>query len=322
VGDFELAVRGVSKRFGRTVALDNVSFNFSRGVNLLLGANGSGKSTLINILAGLTYPDRGVLVVDDSEYSSARRGDWLAGVRSLAPSLGVLAEKPGFPLWYTGRELLHSTLRAAGLPAKSEWVEWVLDELGLTSSIDRRIREYSSGMMQKLGVAVSLAVEPRLVLWDEPTANLDAASRRIVVELMDKMRKKGTTFIVASHIPVDFEGKADWVGLLELGRVVWSGHPEAFQSPSTRVYVTCTNTHDSRELGSLILRMGLSTEVSVEGNRVLLMLGVDSLLDQSLEGVKEGVLEAARGLGVEVVDFRIAPNTISELYYNLLRINR
>jgi hypothetical protein len=68
--------------------------------------------------------------------------------------------------------------------------------------------------------------------------------------------------------------------------------------------------------------MGLSTEVSVEGNRVLLMLGLDSLLDQSLEGVKEGVLEAARGLGVEVVDFRIAPNTISELYYNLLRINR
>ena len=251
-----IAVRSLTKRFGSNLAVDNITTEFRGSVNVLLGANGSGKSTLINILAGLTYPNEGQVVLDGEPVSVKDRRRLREEIERLRRSAGFLLSGGGYPSSLSGLEFLHS---AGGRDADDGWTSKMLDDLQVSDYIERKIGGYSTGMAQKLGIVASLVSKPEVVLWDEPTANLDVRSRRTVVSLAARVAQQGSRFIIASHTPSDFDGVADWVGFMQLGRLIKAGDISQM-TEGTRWEV---HTNKPSEAAVSLITAGFATDVRI-----------------------------------------------------------
>jgi ABC-2 type transport system ATP-binding protein len=181
----------------------------------LVGHNGAGKSTFIKLALGFLRPTSGSLAVLGRD-----PGD----PRALA-RLGYLPEHPSFPEYLTGREILHYVgrlvgLRGADLGRRSGAL---LEEVGIAHAADRRVRSYSKGMMQRLGIAQALLAEPELLVLDEPMTGLDPIGRAEVKELLRSRSQRGVAILFCSHILEDVERLCDDVVLLARGRLRYQG---------------------------------------------------------------------------------------------------
>jgi ABC-2 type transport system ATP-binding protein len=254
-----IAVKSLTKRFGSNLAVDDVTTDFQGSINVLLGANGSGKSTLINILAGLTYPDEGQIVLDGEPISVKDRSRLRGKLEQIRRGAGFLLSGGGYPSNLSGMEFLQGT---GG--TDDEWTSEMLDDLQMSGYVGRKIGGYSTGMTQKLGIVASLASKPGLVLWDEPTANLDARSRRTVVNLAVLVAQQGSRFIIASHTPADFDGAADWVGFMQLGRLVKSGD----LSQLTNETKWKVHTDKPSEVATSLIMAGFATDIHIANETV------------------------------------------------------
>jgi len=205
-----IQVAALTKRYGKLTALDGCSFGASQGEVLgLLGPNGSGKTTLLRLLMGFLRADSGRATIDglDCDRQSIevhRRLTYLPGDPRLIRKL-------------TGREVLKFF---AGLhPASSEKLAFRLAEQ-LELDVSRRVRQMSTGMRQKLALAVALAPEVPLVVLDEPTSNLDPTARGIVLRMLRDAKHAGKTVLFSSHVLSEVEEVCDRVIVLRQGRVV------------------------------------------------------------------------------------------------------
>ncbi len=296
----------INKRFGPTLALNDVSAKLTGRVNLFLGANGSGKSTLLNILAGIAYADDGTLAIDGDVCSAKDKKSWRHMLENTRKKMGFLLEKPGYPAYMTGIELLLWESSSVDRESKA-WVKTLIDDLGMSSYVHRTLSHYSSGMMQKLGIAASLVSRPEIVLWDEPTANLDATSRTEVAGLVRQLVNRGTSFIIASHTPADFEGLADWVGLMRLGELLRSGSLSALSGESE------TYTAETDRPSALAAELFESEKVSgarVEGNRVAFEASESFDVDE--------LRSIAKTSGISLSSLSKRPKTVIELYLDAL----
>jgi ABC-2 type transport system ATP-binding protein len=197
-------------------ALDRVSFDLARGdVFGLLGPNGAGKTTTLKLIMGLLRPTAGAVTV--------------FGLNPLLPSarrpVGFLPELPAFPEHLTAHELLHYLAGLSGVPgpARGARVDEVLHLVGLTTDRHRRLRQYSKGMLQRVGLAQALVHAPELVILDEPMSGLDPLGRRDVRELIFSLRDSGKTVLFSSHILTDAESLCSRVAILHHGRVTAAG---------------------------------------------------------------------------------------------------
>lgn len=197
-------------------ALDAVSFELARGeVFGLLGPNGAGKTTTLKLIVGLLRPTSGAItVLGGGPQDRATRG-----------ALGFLPEHPTFYDHLSAEELLAYFAGLCGVPSgeRSRRVSAVLDEVGLGADRRRPLRQYSKGMLQRVGLAQALVNEPSLVILDEPMSGLDPIGRRDVRELILKLRDAGRTVLFSSHILSDAETLCSRVVILAKGRVVASG---------------------------------------------------------------------------------------------------
>ncbi len=212
-----LSVRGLSKRYGRTTALDAVDLEVEAGELVgLLGPNGAGKSTLVKIACGLVRPTAG----------EAHVAGATAGSRAARASTGYLAELFRFPGWARAEEVLalHQRLARSGGGAVER--ESLLGRVGLGGEGGRRVETMSKGMQQRLGIAQALLGDPRLVLLDEPTSALDPGGRRTVRELLVGLRDQGVGVLLNSHLLSEIELVCDRVVIIDGGRVVTEGRPE------------------------------------------------------------------------------------------------
>lgn len=238
-----------------------MSISLTGKINILLGSNGSGKSTIINILAGLTYPNSGTLKLDGSEYDGSNKRTWASATGELRRRSRFWLDKPGLPLPLTGRELLrfdrHEEDDDPILP-----IDDLSGSFDFSADLDKSISSYSSGMQQKLGIIATLIGRPQFVVWDEPTAALDAISRATVARLAKDYASQGTKFLIASHIPGDFDGVADWVGLLRLGKLLKAGNLSQLSNSESSDYVIRTD-RPSQVAGRLV-ELGMARSVSVE----------------------------------------------------------
>jgi ABC-2 type transport system ATP-binding protein len=205
--------RGIGKSFGEVVALDNVDLDVMAGqVHGLVGPNGAGKTTLLGLLLGLAVADTGRL-----EIFGARVG------RTLAVPDGVagFVDGPGmYPSLTAGQNLSAlASLRGCG----AEDVDEVLDQVGLTDVADDRVRGFSLGMRQRLGLAAALLTRPRLLVLDEPANGLDPAGTRHVHKVITGLAATGVAVILSSHRMDDLAALCSEVTLLAMGRVVFSG---------------------------------------------------------------------------------------------------
>ncbi|MDG6964180.1 MAG: ABC transporter ATP-binding protein [Nitrososphaerota archaeon] len=295
----KVAVNGMRKRFGFTVALDNVSLDFAGRVNLVLGTNGSGKSTLINVIAGVTYPQEGSLFLGTSEFRSSDRRGWRRGIEAARAKMGFMLDKPGYPAYLDGIELLEW----ASSKRDADWTGKIAQKLDMTAFVHRPIGGYSSGMTQKLGLGASIVSKPEVVLWDEPTANLDAPTRRSVSGLIVELAKGGTTFVIASHTPADFEGIADWMCVMRLGKVVMSGMIKDLSAGSARLII---ETDKPSLLAAEALRSGLAVKAEVR----------DGHAELETNGAADvgSIRRIAGTVGAEVRSVEVNSRSISELY--------
>ncbi len=197
-------------------ALDEVSFELSRGeVFGLLGPNGAGKTTTLKLIIGLLRPTSGHVTVFGG----------LPGDRAARAALGFLPEHPVFYDHLTAEELLAYFAGLCGISGadRTRRVAQVLDDVGLGDGRRRPMRQYSKGMLQRVGLAQALINEPALVILDEPMSGLDPIGRREVRELILKLRDASRTVLFSSHILSDAETLCSRVAILARGRLMASG---------------------------------------------------------------------------------------------------
>ncbi|HET6449329.1 MAG TPA: ABC transporter ATP-binding protein [Conexibacter sp.] len=211
-----LSVASLHKRYGRTVALHDVELEIGAGELVgLLGPNGAGKSTLVKIVCGLVRPSAGRAQVCGAP----------AGSREARRALGYLAELFRFPGWARAEEVLALHQRLAGSDGGAAERAALLEQVDLLHARERRVEAMSKGMQQRLGIAQALIGGPRLLLLDEPTSALDPVGRRMVRELLERLRERGVAVLLNSHLLSEVERVCDRVAILADGRVVAAGRP-------------------------------------------------------------------------------------------------
>jgi ABC-2 type transport system ATP-binding protein len=215
--DALLAVRarGITKCFGDVVALDGIDLDVVQGrIHGLVGPNGAGKTTLLGLLLGLSAADGGTL-----EILGARVG------RAPAAPGGVagFVDGPGLYPSLTARQNLAALAALRGDGTRAAGIGDVLAQVGLTDVADDRVRGFSLGMRQRLGLAAALLTRPRLLVLDEPANGLDPAGTRHVHGVLGRLAAEGTGVVLSSHRMDDVEALCSEVTILATGRVVFSG---------------------------------------------------------------------------------------------------
>lgn len=209
-----IETRGLTKTYGAVRALDGLDLSIPRGgVYGVLGPNGAGKSTLFRILLGLIRPTTGearVMGGPVNEVSHMRR-------------MGSMIETPRFPPYMTARQVLRWLALEHGIGGSADIPHW-LQRVGLTEAADRRVRGFSVGMMQRLGVAAALMSRPELVILDEPTSGMDPPGIQEMRALIRSLATDdGVTVVLASHQLLEVQRVCDRVAILNKGRLVREG---------------------------------------------------------------------------------------------------
>lgn len=211
--DLAIRTRGLRKVFGGKVAVRNLTLDVARGeVFGFLGPNGAGKSTSVKMLLGLVFPTSG-----EAEILGRPAGD----VKTRG-KVGFLPEHFRFYDWLNSTELLklHGRLYGMSQAALRERVPSLLDLVGLTPHRDKPLRDFSKGMLQRIGLAQALLNEPDLIFLDEPTSGLDPFGRRLVRDIIKAQRDRGATVLLNSHLLGEVEITCDRVAFIRDGEVV------------------------------------------------------------------------------------------------------
>lgn len=266
-----IETQNLRKVFGNKVAVRGLSLQVRRGeIFGFLGPNGAGKSTSIKMLLGLVKPSAGEATILSYPFSSVE----------VRRKIGFLPEDFRFYDWLTASELLALHGRLCGLtPAQlRDRVPAYIQLVDLTAHQDRRLRGFSKGMLQRIGLAQALIHEPDLIFLDEPTSGLDPMGRRLVRDIIRSQRSRGATVFLNSHLLSEVEITCDIVVFIKQGEVIATRDLRA--SPDGEVHVAIR----ARNLQPEILA-GLSnwaSSVHCEGERLSLSTHSRELLPQIL----------------------------------------
>jgi ABC-2 type transport system ATP-binding protein len=197
-------------------ALKGVTLNVEKGhIYGLLGQNGAGKTTLIKILLGITKPTEG----------EARLLDEPVGTTGVRKRVGYLPEDHRFPDYHTGNSLLefYGSLIGMTRTDRKKRIPEMLELVGILGRKDYKIRTYSKGMKQRLGLAQSMMHDPEVIFLDEPTDGVDPVGRREIRAIMTRLKEQGKTIFLNSHLLGEVELICDRVGILQNGRMIREG---------------------------------------------------------------------------------------------------
>ena len=213
----ELQLNAVSKKYQSKTAVDTLSLTLRPGVTGLLGANGAGKTTLMRMICGILNPTSGTVVLDGIDVKSE-------DYRAL---LGYLPQDFGYYPGFTGREFLlyMAALKGLDKSAAHRRADELLATVGLTEQARKKIKTYSGGMKQRLGIAQALLNDPRLIVLDEPTAGLDPKERVRFRNLIAALGKENIV-LLSTHIVSDVEHIADRILMMREGQIIYDGPQE------------------------------------------------------------------------------------------------
>lgn len=204
------------KTYGQVQALKGVSIRVGKGeIYGLLGQNGAGKTTLIKILLGIVHKTGG----------SADLLGRPAGTVAVRQQVGYLPEDHRFPEYHTGASLMDFYGQLYGMPRadRRRMIPEMLEVVGIRSRMDYRIRTYSKGMKQRLGIAQAMFHDPAVIFMDEPTDGVDPVGRREIRDLMQRLKDRGKTIFLNSHLLGEVEQVCDRVAILQRGELARQG---------------------------------------------------------------------------------------------------
>ena len=212
-----LEIKGIKKAYKDKVVLNGINLEVKKGeVFGLIGANGSGKTTLFNIIAQILSADGGEILLD---------GKKITCIDDLSHKLGYIIDIPAMFEYLTAKEYLEFLYSSSekSKEEKNQRIEELLKSVGLLDSANKKIRTFSRGMKQKIGIVAGLIFEPEIILMDEPSSALDPIGRRDVLSIIENLKEQGKTIILSTHILNDIERVCTRVGLLVDGQIVMQG---------------------------------------------------------------------------------------------------
>jgi ABC-2 type transport system ATP-binding protein len=255
-----IKVEGLSRAYGSFIAVDDISFECRPGtVTGFLGPNGAGKTTTMRVMVGLTPPTRGDVTIGGLHYKD---------IPNPGRHVGVLLDASAQHAGRTGREVLEIGARTMGLPSTR------IDEMLALVSLDdreskRRVRNYSLGMRQRLGIAHALLGDPSVLILDEPANGLDPAGIRWMRGLLSGYAEHGGTVLLSSHLLHEVEQIADEMILIGNGKIVASGTREELLRDATGgVATTLVTALDNAQLSTALTEKGLVVHPAGGGLRV------------------------------------------------------
>lgn len=206
-----LQVSNINKSFGRVRALRDVSFSVARGSIIgLVGPNGAGKSTTMKVITGVTAPDVGEVKVAGETVTMQHR--------HVLAKVGALIENPGLYAYMTGWDNLKLYAEVAGISDNK--ITEIVTQLGLIEFINKKVKTYSWGMKQRVGVALAMVNDPDLLLLDEPLNGMDPVSAEAVKAVLRDWRDAGKTILISSHTVRDLEGLVDDYIFIDRGEII------------------------------------------------------------------------------------------------------
>ncbi len=294
-----ITVEALTKKYAGFTAVDDVSFTARAGrVTGFLGPNGAGKSTTMRIMVGLTPPTSG---------SATIAGRSFADLPNPGMEVGVLLDASAQHAGRTGREILTISQRTMGLPKNR--VDEMLDLVSLTErESGRRVRNYSLGMRQRLGIANALIGDPEVLILDEPANGLDPAGIRWMRDLLRAYANRGGTVLLSSHLLHEIEVIADDLVVIGNGRIVAQGTKADLLAAAG----TVVRTADLLELERALFESGIITSSSGDG---ALRTDADPALvgKVALEaGLALTELRSADGAGLEEMFLELTADTQRE----------
>ena len=288
---------GVYKAYGNHTVLHDLNLSLPRGEYLaLLGHNGAGKTTLLKLMLGLSTPTRGRIRYHGPDDGEAAGDRWRR-------DLGFLPESVAFHDNLSGREMLRFYARLKGCSADE--CNAVLERVGLADAAANRIRTYSKGMRQRLGLAQALMGNPSVLLLDEPTSGLDPALRREFYGFISEHQAAGGTTLISSHTLSEIEQSARRFVILKHGRLVADGTLEQLRH-AARLPAHIRMTVEPGELGRVMERLGSRCESRRISDCVVDLACADS--------EKIGLLRAVTGLEAPIVDIEVMPAKLEQVY--------
>jgi ABC-2 type transport system ATP-binding protein len=260
-----IEVEGLERAFGEVRAVEGIDLQVEEGqIYGFLGPNGAGKTTTVRMLTTLLLPTGG--------RAGVAGHDVVAEARQVRSAIGVALQEAALDPLMTGRELIRLQATLQGLPPAGgrKRADELLERVGLTYAAERRVGAYSGGMQRRLDLAAALVHEPRVLFLDEPTTGLDPVSRKTIWEEVRELNEAGTTVFLTTQYLEEADQLADDVGIIDSGRIVAEGTPEALKgevgSPHVELLVgeeaLAAAEQAASELGRLLPRK--------DGKRVLL----------------------------------------------------
>jgi ABC-2 type transport system ATP-binding protein len=255
-----IKVEGLTRAYGSFLAVDDISFECKPGtVTGFLGPNGAGKTTTMRVMVGLTPPTRGEVTIGGLHYRD---------IPNPGRHVGVLLDASAQHAGRTGREVLEIGARTMGL--ESARIEEMLELVSLDPrEAKRRVRNYSLGMRQRLGIAHALLGDPSVLILDEPANGLDPAGIRWMRGLLQGYAERGGTVLLSSHLLHEVEQIADEMILIGNGRIVARGTREELLLGATGgVATTLVTSLDNHALSQALTERGLVAHPAGGGLRV------------------------------------------------------
>ncbi|WP_323102156.1 ABC transporter ATP-binding protein [Intrasporangium sp. YIM S08009] len=300
-----ITVERLTKRYGLAVAVDDISFTARPGrVTGFLGPNGAGKSTTMRMMVGLTWPTAGTATVLGRAFTE---------LPNTGREVGVLLDASAQHAGRTGRETLTLAQQTMGLP--SDRVPELLGTVGLTDTeAARRVRDYSLGMRQRLGIATALIGDPQVLILDEPANGLDPAGIRWMRDLLRGHADRGGTVLLSSHLLHEIEVIADDLVVIGHGRIVAQGT----KSDLLATTGTLVQTRDRARLATALADAGMAfTDHGPRTTTGVCTLRVDADPEHvgreaALAGVALLGLRPAEGAGLEEMFLELTAQTQRE----------
>ena len=245
-GETVIAVRRLSYWYGQVIGVNDISLDIGQGVVGLLGPNGAGKSTLLKLMTGQLRPATGMVTVNGQRVWNSSK---------TFAELGFVPEQDAFYEEMTGRQFVTHLTRLQGFSSDdaAELAAEAIETVSLTEQADRKIREYSKGMRQRIKIAQALAHKPTVLFFDEPLSGTDPVGRRRIIDLIRELGDQGRTVFVSSHILHEVQAMTSDIVLINRGKVVADGNlfriRELIDEHPHRIYVECDK---SREFAALL----------------------------------------------------------------------